>query len=140
MKRGGEVEVDVPVTGNSSHPSSSGGMIAAGDEGKSEATQGSGDDDEPAADAYAISAMILIEELEEEVAMRESTLGSLASKLKRQRNEISTEEQTSLLLRDGVRYSEEQRSTHERRRRENEGLVGVLEALLGRCAERLMRM
>jgi hypothetical protein len=27
-----------------------------------------------------------------------------------------------------------------RRRRENEGLVGVLEALLGRCAERLMRM
>jgi hypothetical protein len=27
-----------------------------------------------------------------------------------------------------------------RRRRENEGLVGVLEASLGRCAERLMRM
>jgi hypothetical protein len=39
--------------------------------------------------------------------MRESTLGSLASKLKRQRNEISTEEQKSLLLRDGVRDSEE---------------------------------
>jgi hypothetical protein len=84
--------------------------------------------------------MISIEELEEEVAMRESTLGSLASKLERQRNEISTEEQTSSSLRDGVRYSEEQRSTHERRRRENEGLVEVLEALLGRCAERLMRM
>ncbi len=140
MRRGGEVEVDVPVTKNSSHPLSSGGMIAAGNEGKSEATHGGADDDKPAADAYAFSAMILIEELEEEVAMRESTLGSLASKLKRQRNKISTEEQTSLSLRDGVRYSEEQRSTHERRRRKNKGLVRVLEALLGRCAERLMRM
>ncbi len=30
-EEGGEVEVDVPVTKNSSHPSSSGGMIAAGD-------------------------------------------------------------------------------------------------------------
>ncbi len=107
MKRGGEVEVDVPVTKNSSHPSSSGGMIAAGDEGKSEATQGGMDDDEPGADAYAISAMILIEELEEEVAMRESTLGSLASKLERQRNKILMEEQTPSSLRDGVRYSEE---------------------------------
>jgi hypothetical protein len=29
---------------------------------------------------------------------------------------------------------------HERRRRKNKGLVGVLEALLGRCAERLMCM
>ncbi len=27
-----------------------------------------------------------------------------------------------------------------RQRRKNEGLVGVLEASLGRCAERLMRM
>ncbi len=107
MKRGGEVEVDVPVTKNSSHPSSSGGMITAGDEGKSEATQGGTDDNEPGADAYAISAMILIEELEEEVAMRESTLGSLASKLERQRNKILMEEQTPSLLRDGVRYSEE---------------------------------
>ena len=96
------MEVYVPVTENSSHPSSSGGMIAAGNEGESEATQGGVDDDKPAADAYAISAMILIEELEEEVAMRESTLGSLASKLKRQRNEISMEEQTLLSLRDGV--------------------------------------
>jgi hypothetical protein len=101
------VEVDDPVTENSSHLSSSGKMIAAGDEGKSEATHGGVDDDEPAADAYAISAMISIEELEEEAVMRESTLGSLASKLKRQRNEISTEEQTSLLLRDGVQDSEE---------------------------------
>ncbi len=92
MKRGGEVEVDVPVTENSSHPSSSSGMIAAGHEGKSEATQGGADDEEPATDAYAISAMISIEELEEDVAMRKSTLGSLASKLERQRNEISTEE------------------------------------------------
>ncbi len=99
--------MDDPVTENSSHPSSSGGMIAAGDAGKSEATHGGADDDEPAADAYAISAMISIEELEEEVVMRESTLGSLASKLERQCNEISTEEQTSLLLRDGVRDSEE---------------------------------
>ncbi len=98
---------DDPVTENSSQPSSSGGMIAAGDEGKSEATHGGADDVEPAADAYGISAMISIEELEEEVVMRESTLGSLASKLERQRNEISTEEQTSLLLRDGVRGSEE---------------------------------
>ncbi len=132
------MEVDVPVTENSSHPSSSGGMIAAGDKGESEGTHGGADDDEPAADAYAISAMISIEELEEEVAMRESTLGSLASKLERQ--QISMEEQTLLLLWDGVRYSEERRSTHERRRHENEGLVRVLEALLGRCAERLMRM
>ncbi len=46
MKRGGEVEVDVPVTKNSSHPSSSGGMIAAGDEGESEATQGGADDEQ----------------------------------------------------------------------------------------------
>ncbi len=51
--------------------------------------------------------MISIEELEEEVAMHESTLGSLASKLERQRNEISTEEQTSSSLREGVQYSEE---------------------------------
>ncbi len=72
--------------------------------------------------------------------MRKSTLGSLASKLKRQHNKISTEEQTSLSLWDGVQYSEEQRSTHERRWHENERLVGVLEALLGRCAERLMHM
>jgi hypothetical protein len=99
--------VDNPVTKNRSHPSSSGGMITAGDEGKSEATHGGADDDEPAADTYAISAMISIEELEEEVVMRESTLGSLASKLERQRNEISTEEKTSLLLQDGVGDSEE---------------------------------
>jgi hypothetical protein len=84
--------------------------------------------------------MILIEVLEEEVAMRESTLGSLASKLERQRNEILMEEQTLSLLRDGVRYLEERRSTHERRRHENEGLVGVLDASLGRCTDRLMRM
>ncbi len=139
-EEGGVVEVDVPVTKNSSHPLSSGGMIAAGDEGESEVTHGGADDDEPAANAYAISAMILIEELEEEVAMRESTLGSLASKLKRQRNKILTEEQTSSSLQDGVRYSEERRSTHERQRRENKGLVGVLEASLGRCTDRLMRM
>ncbi len=107
MRRGGEVEVDVPVTKNTSHPSSSGGMIVAGNKGKSKATHGGADDDKPAANAYAISAMISIEELEEEVAMRESTLGSLASKLKRQRNKISTEEQTSSSLRDGVQYSEE---------------------------------
>ncbi len=132
--------MDVPVTKNSSHPSSSSRMIAAGDKGKSEATQGGADNDKPAADAYAISAMISIEELEEEVAMCKSTLGSLASKLERQRNEISTEEQTSSLLWDGVQYLEERQSTHERRRRENKGLVGVLEASLGRCAERLMRM
>ncbi len=134
------MEVDVPVTENSSHPSSSGGMIAAGDKGKSEATHGGADDDEPAANTYAVSAMILIEELEEEVAMRESTLGSLASKLERQCNEISTEEQTLSSLWDRVQYSEEQRSMHERRRHENKGLVGVLEALLGRCTDRLMRM
>ncbi len=85
MWRGGEVEVDVPVTKNSSHPLSSGGMIAAGNKGESEATHGGADDDKPAASAYAISAMILIEELEEEVAMRKFTLGSLASKLERQR-------------------------------------------------------
>ncbi len=102
MRRGGEVEVDVPVTKNTSHPLSSGRMIVAGNKGKSKATHGSADDDKPAANAYAISAMISIEELEEEVTMRESTLGSLASKLKRQRNKISTEEQMSLSLRDGV--------------------------------------
>ncbi len=140
MRRGEEVKVDVPVTKNSSHPSSSGGMIAAGNEGESEVTHGGADDDKPAANAYAISAMILIEKLEEEVAMRESTLGSLASKLERQRNKISMEEQTSSLLQDGVKYLEERRSTHERRWRENEGLVGVLEALLGRCTDRLMCM
>ncbi len=141
MRREGEVEVDVPVTKNSSHPSSSSGMIAAGNEGESEATHGGADDNKPAADAYAISAMISIEELEEELAMCESTLGSLASKLKRQRNKISMEEQTLSLLRDGVRYLEEQQSTHERQRRKNEGLVGVLEVSLGRCTDRrLMRM
>ncbi len=59
----GEVEVDVPVTKNCSHSSSSGGMIAAGNEGKSEATHGGTDDNKPATDTYAISAMILIEEL-----------------------------------------------------------------------------
>jgi hypothetical protein len=32
------------------------------------------------------------------------------------------------------------RSVDYRRRRANEGLVGVMEASLGRCAERLMRM
>jgi hypothetical protein len=129
------------VTKNSSHPSFSTGMIAAGDEGESKATHGGADDNEPAADAYAISAMISIEKLEEEVAMRESTLGSLASKLERQRNKISTEEQTLSSLRDGVRYLEERQSTHERQWRKNKGLVGVLEALLGRCTDRrLMRM
>ncbi len=140
MRRGGEVKVDVPVTKNSSHPSSSGGMIAAGYEGKREATHGGVDNNEHAANAYAISAMILIEELEEEVAMRESTLGSLASKLKRQCNKILTEEQMLLLLWDGVQYSEEQQSMHERQRRVNKGLVGMLEASLGRCTDRLMHM
>ncbi len=42
MKRGGEVEVDVPVTKNSSHLLSSGRMIAAGNEGESKAGRGAG--------------------------------------------------------------------------------------------------
>ena len=72
--------------------------------------------------------------------MRESTLESLAVKLRKLADEMSAEYRVASALRDDVRRLEGRRVEYERRGDENSRLASVLEESLGRVERRLARL